>query len=169
MESNVTESAAHSDSVDNVNNPGIDIRSQLMKAMESQWAKASSVSLEKKKNKGKKSKGSKKSGSANNRNFRSVDMLNECVLEDQMVVDEKSEIIKSKRKMKIDEFTNDYEKIMDEKGHCKDDGKLYGSYKAHYRRFFMHFDTVKHGKCDKNYFDIEEHKLFIQNNTENKH
>ena len=169
MESNVMESAANSDSGDNVNNPGIDIRSQLMKAMESQWAKASSVSLEKKKNKGKKSKGSKKSGSANNRNFRSVDMLNECVLEDQMVVDEKSEIIKSKRKMKIDSFTNDYEKIMNEKGHCKDDGKLDGSYKAHYRRFFMCFDTVMDGNSDKNYFDIEEHKLFIQNNTENKH
>ena len=62
-------------------------------------------------------------------------MLNECVLKDQMVVDERSEIIKSKRKMKIDSFTNDYEKIMNEKGHCKDNGKLDGSLKAHYRRF----------------------------------
>ena len=49
MESNGAESADKSKSVENVNNPGIDIRSQLMKAMESQWAKASSVSLEKKK------------------------------------------------------------------------------------------------------------------------
>ena len=54
-----------------------------------------------------------------------------------MVVDEKSEIIKSNRKIKINEFMNDYEEIMKEKGHCKDDGKLDDSMKAYYRRFFM--------------------------------
>ena len=101
MELEVAESPANSDSVDNGNKNAFDFKRQLMIAVEKQQAKTSSDSLEKKKNKRKKGKGSKKCASASSRNYRSLDMLNECVLEDQMLADEKSEIIKSNRKMKI--------------------------------------------------------------------
>ena len=49
MESKVAEASVNSNVVGNVKNSGIDVRSQLMKAMECQWAKANSVSLAKKK------------------------------------------------------------------------------------------------------------------------
>ena len=68
-----------------------------------------------------------------------------------MVACEKSETIKSNRKTKIDEFANGHEETTKKKGHCNDDGKLDSSMKARCRRFFMHFDTMKHGKCDVNY------------------
>ena len=117
MESDVAAAPANPDIVDNVHQNGFDIRMKLNKTVQSEWAKTSSNVLEKKKNKRKSGKGSKKKGSANVRNFQSLDMLNDCVLEDHMVVDEKSEIIKNNRKIKIDIFTNGYEKIMDAKGH----------------------------------------------------
>ena len=88
-----------------------------------------------------------------------MDLLNDCVLEDQMVVDEKSEINTSDRKTKIDEFMNGHEEIMKEKGHCNDDSKLDGLMKAHYRRFFLQFDIIKHGMCDVNYFNIKQHTI----------
>ena len=65
-----------------------------------------------------------------------MDLLNDCVLEDQMVVEEKSKTIKSIIKTIIDEFMNSYEKIMKEKGHYNDDGKLDSSMKAYHRRFY---------------------------------
>ena len=127
MEANGTKSLIDSEYLDNANKIVFDFRSQLINAVEIEWAKTNTNTLENnklKRNKGKVKK--KQCGSGNNRNFRSVDVLNDFVLEDQMVVDEKSEIIKSNRKIKIDEFTNGYEEIMKERGHCKDDGKLDG-------------------------------------------
>ena len=50
----------------------------------------------------------------------------------------------------IDKFLNGYEKIMNDYGHCnKDNDKLDDFVKAHYRRFFVRFDIIKHGKCVK--------------------
>ena len=89
MELEVAESQANSDSAENGNKNAFDFKRQLTIAVEKQWAKTSSDSLERKKNKRKKGKGSKKYASANSRNYRSLDMLNACVLENQMVVDEK--------------------------------------------------------------------------------
>ena len=86
-----------------------------------------------------------------------MDLLHDCLLVDQAVVDKKIEIFKCDRKIKLDELMNRYEEITKEKGHCNDDGKLDGSMKAHYRRFLMCFDTTKHGKCINNYFDKEQH------------
>ena len=100
MESNVAKSQINSDPVDNANSNVFDFRSQLMIDVESEWAKTSTNTLEKKKLKRIKGKANNKCATASSRNFQSVDLLNDCVLEDQMVVDEKSEIIKSNRKIK---------------------------------------------------------------------
>ena len=46
-------------------------------------------------------------------------------------------MLKCNRKNEIDAFLNDCDEIMMEKSHCNDDGKVDGSMKAHYCRFFM--------------------------------
>lgn len=102
------------------------------------------------------------------RKFQTVNLLHECLLEDQKVVDEASELLKKQRKNKVDAFLEGFEKIMNEKRLC-DDGKLDGSMKAHYRRFFMCFDIVTHGATNCNFFNIEEHNALIHNNTNNEY
>ena len=162
MESKVEETVDISDIARNDNHDGFDFRKQLLEVVENEWSVARTNNLDKKK----KPKKNGNVGKKGVRNFRSVDMLNECILEDQTVVDEQSEMIKTNRKHEMQEFITEHEKIMKEKGHCKKDGKLDGSMKAHCRRFFTYFDTAMHGNSDKNYFDIVGYKTFLQNKEE---
>ena len=71
----------------------------------------------------------------NGQEFKTVEFLYDCLLKDQVVVDEASEILKLNRKNKIDDFMDGCEEIMMERGHCNDQGKLDVSMKAHFRRF----------------------------------
>jgi len=145
-----------------------DFKSVMKIAVENEWAKANSKSLQKKKSKKNNEKTRNKVSKIGNRKFQTVNLLHECLLEDQKVVDEASELLKQQRKNKVDAFLEGFEKIMDEKRFCND-GKLDGSMKAHYRRFFMYFDTVTHGETNRDFFNIEQYKLFIHNNTNNEY
>ena len=84
--------------------------------------------------------------------------MHECLLEDQEVVDEESELLKFDSKNKIGSFMEGYEEITTKRRHCNDKGKLDGSMKAHCRRVFIHFDTIMRGKYERNYFEIEQCK-----------
>ena len=68
-------------------------------------------------NKKKRGKTTKKSSTSSSWQFKTVNLLHDCLLEDQVVVDEASEMLKSNRKNKIDAFIDGREKIMTEKGH----------------------------------------------------
>ena len=136
METNVAKPRTSSHSVCEDTEDLYDFKRQLKLKLESEGAKTNSNSLEKKKSKRDKGKSIKKGITSSGRRCRSVGVLYDCDLEDLAVVDEESEILKCNRKNKIDKFLNGYEKMMKDYGHCnKDDDKLDGSVKAHYRRF----------------------------------
>ena len=59
-------------------------------------------------------------------------MLNDYLLEDQEVIDEESELLKLRRKNKIDAFADGHEEMLLDNGHCKDKVKIDGSMKAHF-------------------------------------
>ena len=145
-----------------------DFKSVVKIAVENEWAKANANSLHKKKSKKKNEKSRNKVGKMGSRKFQTVNLLHECLLEDQKAVDEASELLKQQRKNKVDAFLEGFEKIMNEKRLCND-GKLDGSMKAHYRHFFMCFDTVTHGETNRDFFNIEECNVLMHNNTNNEH
>ena len=81
------------------------------------WAKTNTNTLDKKKQKNKRGKINKNSGTSSSWQFKTFDLLHDCLLNDQVVVDEASEMLKSNRKNKIDAFMDGREKIMTERGH----------------------------------------------------
>ena len=114
--------------------------------------------MEKKRNK----KAITKNNQSKSRQFKSVNLLDDCFLEDQEVIDEESENLKTIRKHKVDDFTNEYETILNERGFCDEKGKYDSSLKAHARRYFLYFDTAKHGKDSKDYFDAAQYRQFLE-------
>ena len=156
MDNNTANPLTTSDAVSIETEDYYDFRSKLKLAVEIKWAKTHTNILEKKKTKRKKGKAAKKHATSSSWKFQSVNLLHECLLEDQEIVDKESEMLKFNKKNKIDEFMDGHEEIMKETGHCNNQDKLDGSMKAHCRRVFMKFDTVTHGKSKKNYFDIEQ-------------
>ena len=58
-----------------------------------------------------------KSDTSNSWKFQSVNLLHECYLENEEVVDEENEIFKFNRKNKTYAFMDDCEDIMMENGH----------------------------------------------------